>query len=353
MKKTLAVLLTAALLTLSASAVSAPPDTSAKAMIVLHAESGAVLAEKNAETSMLIASTTKLLTALTAVELAPPEREITVLPEWTAVEGSSMYLRAGERYTLHELLEGLLLASGNDAALAIAGSLGGSAFIDRMNRKAEELGLTASHFTNPHGLDDAEHYSSAHDLAVIMTAALQNDVLAGILSMHSAVIHGANYVNHNKLLWSCPGVTGGKTGYTKAAGRCLVTSCERDGLRLICVTLSDANDWKDHAALYDWAYASFAPFSLPAGAAAERVPAIGTASGECEAVTGESAVLCLPKDAAVTLHAVLPHFVFFPVNGAAAGQLEIMSDGELAGTVPLVWKNGDSKQQNCIGIYPT
>lgn len=353
MKKTIAVLLSAALLTLSASAASAAPDTSAKAMIVLHAESGAVLAEKSADTSMLIASTTKLMTALTAVELAAPEREITVLPEWTAVEGSSMYLRAGECYTLRELLEGLLLASGNDAALAIAGSLGGGAFIDRMNRKAEELGLTASHFANPHGLDDAEHYSSAHDLAVIMAAALKNDVLAEILSMRSAVIHGISYVNHNRLLWSCPGITGGKTGYTKAAGRCLVTSCERGGLRLICVTLSDADDWKDHASLYDWAYASFASFALPAGAVAEQVPAVGTAPGKCEAVLGESTALCLPKDAAVTLHAVLPHFVFSPVGGAAAGRLDILADGELAGTVPLVWKIGDAKQENCFGIYPT
>lgn len=352
MKKTLAVLLSAALLTLSASAVSAAPDTSAKAMIVVHAESGAVLAEKNADTPMLIASTTKLMTALTALELAVPEREITVLPEWTAVEGSSMYLRAGERYTLRELLEGLLLASGNDAALAIAGSLGGGAFIDRMNRKAEELGLTAAHFSNPHGLDDAEHYASAHDLAVIMTAALQNDVLAEILSMRSAVIHGISYVNHNKLLWGCPGVTGGKTGYTKAAGRCLVTSCERGGLRLICVTLSDANDWKDHASLYDWAYASFASFTLPAGTVAEQVPAVGTESGKCEAVLGESAALCLPKDAAVTLRAALPHFVFFPVNGAAAGRLDILSDGVLAGTVPLIWKISGSPRQDCIGIYP-
>lgn len=353
MKKTLAVLLSAALLTLSASAVSTLPDTSAKAMIVLHAESGAVLAEKNANTPMLIASTTKLMTALTAIDIAAPEREITVLPEWTAVEGSSMYLRAGGCYTLRELLEGLLLASGNDAALAIAGSLGGGAFIDRMNRKAEALGLTASHFANPHGLDDAEHYSSAHDLAVIMAAALQNDVLAGILSMRSTVIHGVSYVNHNKLLWSCPGVTGGKTGYTKAAGRCLVTSCERDGLRLICVTLSDANDWKDHTSLYDWAYVSFAPLTLPAGTVAEQVPAVGTVSGECEAVLGESAALCLPKDAAVTLHAVLPHFVFFPVGGAAAGRMDVLADGELVGTVPLVWKIDDSPRRNCIGIYPT
>ena len=145
MKKTVILALAAAILfSASAPAVFSPPGTSAEAMIVLHAGSGAVLAEKNADTPMLIASTTKLMTALTALDLASPERSVTVQSEWTTVEGSSMYLRAGESYTLRELLEGLLLASGNDAALAIAGSLGGDAFIEQMNRKAEELGLTGS-----------------------------------------------------------------------------------------------------------------------------------------------------------------------------------------------------------------
>ena len=183
MKKTVILVLAAAILfSASAPAAASPPGTSAEAMVVLHAGSGAVLAEKNADTPMLIASTTKLMTALTALDLATPERSVTVQSEWTTVEGSSMYLRAGESYTLRELLEGLLLASGNDAALAIAGSLGGDAFIEQMNRKAEELGLTVSHFANPHGLDADGHRASAHDLGLIMAAALQNDVLAEILS---------------------------------------------------------------------------------------------------------------------------------------------------------------------------
>ena len=191
MNKTVILALAAAILfSASAPAVFSPPGTSAEAMIVLHAESGAVLAEKNADTPMLIASTTKLMTALTALDLASPERSVTVQSKWTTVEGSSMYLRAGESYTLRELLEGLLLASGNDAALAIAGSLGGDAFIEQMNRKAEELGLTGSYFANPHGLDADGHRASAHDLGLIMAAALQNDVLAEILSMRTAARPG-------------------------------------------------------------------------------------------------------------------------------------------------------------------
>ena len=355
MKKTLALALAAMLLlSVPASAAPASPGISAEAMIVLHAESGAVLAEKNAEAPMLIASTTKLMTALTALDLASPEHIVTVQSEWTAVEGSSMYLRAGESYTLHELLEGLLLASGNDAALAIAGSLGGSEFIEHMNRKAEELGLTASHFENPHGLDADGHCASAHDLGLIMAAALQNGVLAEILSMRSACIHGVTYVNHNKLLWSCRGVNGGKTGYTKAAGRCLVTSCERDGLQLICVTLSDPNDWKDHAALYDWAFETYAKFSLSEGECVQEVPVIGGLEPESAAVLGGDVCLCLPKSAKVELGVRLPRFVFAPVPaGAAAGELVIWADGSPVYAAALRWGGDNLCAQRVLpDVYP-
>ena len=356
MKKTIILALAAAIL-LSGSAAAAPaaPGTSAEAMIVLHAESGAVLAEKNADAPMLIASTTKLMTALTALDLASPERSVTVQSEWTTVEGSSMYLRAGESYTLRELLEGLLLASGNDAALAIAGSLGGDAFIEQMNRKAEELGLTASHFANPHGLDAEGHRASAHDLGLIMAAALQNDVLAEILAMRSSCIHGVTYVNHNKLLWNCRGVNGGKTGYTKAAGRCLVSSCERDGMQLICVTLSDPNDWKDHAALYDWAFDSYAEFKLAEGEWAERVPVIGGMEAESPAVLDCSVCLCLPKSAEIELAVHLPHFVFAPVPvGAVAGELIISADGTVVCTAMLRWAGENHRVNRAFpGVYPT
>ena len=355
MKKTVILALAAAILfSASAPAVFSPPGTSAEAMIVLHAGSGAVLAEKNADTPMLIASTTKLMTALTALDLASPERSVTVQSEWTTVEGSSMYLRAGESYTLRELLEGLLLASGNDAALAIAGSLGGDAFIEQMNRKAEELGLTGSHFANPHGLDADGHRASAHDLGLIMAAALQNDVLAEILSMRSSCIHGVTYVNHNKLLWNCRGVNGGKTGYTKAAGRCLVTSCTRDGMQLICVTLSDPNDWKDHAALYDWAFDAYAEFRLPEGKPVEHVPVIGGPEAESAAVLDCSVCQCLPKSAELELTVRLPHFIFAPVPaGAAAGELVIWADGEAVCTAELRWAGEKSARESLFsGIYP-
>mgnify|MGYP004632964845 FL=1 len=187
-----------------------------------------------------------------------------------------------------------------------------------------------------------------------MAAALQNDVLAEILSMRSSCIHGVTYVNHNKLLWSCRGVNGGKTGYTKAAGRCLVTSCKRDGMQLICVTLSDPNDWKDHAALYDWAFDAYAEFKLPEGKAVEYVPVIGGPEAESAAVLDRSVCLCLPKSAEIELTVRLPHFIFAPVPaGAAAGELVIWADGEAVCTAALRWGGEKSARESFFfGIYP-
>ena len=276
MKKTVILALAAAILfSASAPAVFSPPGTSAEAMIVLHAGSGAVLAEKNADTPMLIASTTKLMTALTALDLASPERSVTVQSEWTTVEGSSMYLRAGESYTLRELLEGLLLASGNDAALAIAGSLGGDAFIEQMNRKAEELGLTGSHFANPHGLQDENHYTTAHDMALIAQAAYQNETFRIIIGTKMYTIpptnkHAEETVlrNHHDMLctyhnanrkYLYPYCVGGKTGYTATANSTLVTYAEKDGMTLICVVMNtqSPNQFIDTVNLFDYAFDNF------------------------------------------------------------------------------------------------
>ena len=161
-------------------------------------------------------------------------------------------------------------------------------------------------------------------------------------------------VNHNKLLWSCRGVNGGKTGYTKAAGRCLVTSCERDGMQLICVTLSDPNDWKDHAALYDWAFDAYAEFRLPEGKPVEHVPVIGGPEAESAAVLDRGVCLCLPKSAEIELTVRLPHFIFAPVPaGAAAGELVIWADEEAVCTAALRWAGEKSARESFFsGIYP-
>ncbi len=200
---------------------------------------------------MLIASTTKIMTALVVLENCSPDDQVKILPEYTSVEGSSMYLKAGESYTVRDLLYGMLLVSGNDAATALAYYCGGSiaGFAEMMNAKAREMGLTNSSCKNPHGLDADGHYSSAEDLAEITREAMKNELFAKIVGTKTYTIGEQTYMNHNKLLWNYDGMLGVKTGYTMAAGRSLVSCAERNGLRLICVTLSTRRLGRSQGAL--------------------------------------------------------------------------------------------------------
>ena len=232
--------------------------TSASAAILMDAESGRILYADNAQARMLIASTTKIMTAAVALEQGNLEDQYTVSAEDLA-EGSSMYLRAGETLSLEELLYGLMLASGNDAALAVARCVSGSvdAFVEEMNRKAADLGLENTSFANPSGLDAEEHYSSAEDLARLTAYALQNPDFVRIVSTRSITIGERTLTNHNKLLSGYDGCIGVKTGYTKAAGRTLVSAARRDGQTLIAVTLRDGSDWQDHKALLDYGFTQY------------------------------------------------------------------------------------------------
>lgn len=234
-------------------------EVSAAAAVLMDADSGRLLYEKNGEKRMLIASTTKLMTALVALEQGGLQQEITVTGSHMA-EGSSMYLRPGEKLTLETLLYGLLLSSGNDAALAVTECMGGAApFVARMNEKAAELGMENTHFANPNGLDDEEHYSTAEDMAKLAAAAMNDPVLRRVASTRTARIGGRTLTNHNKLLSRVEGCVGLKTGYTKAAGRTLVSCAERDGVRLVAVTLQDGDDWNDHASLYEQGFRVLRP----------------------------------------------------------------------------------------------
>ena len=166
-----------------------------------------------------------------------------------------MDLRAGEKLTLEELLYGLLLCSGNDAALAVTECAGGlEPFVALMNEKAAALGMADTHFANPNGLDDEEHYSTARDMAQLARAAVNEPTLLRMASTRQASIGGRTLTNHNKLLGRMEGCLGLKTGYTKAAGRTLVSCAEKNGRRLVAVTLRDGDDWNDHEALYRWGF---------------------------------------------------------------------------------------------------
>lgn len=234
-------------------------STSAASAILVDVDSGRVLYEQNADAKMLIASTTKILTALVAVREGDLNAVVTVKKEATLTEGSSMYLKEGEQLTLETLLYGLLLCSGNDAAVAIADAVGGSQaeFVKLMNETARELGMEHSSFANPNGLDDENHYSTARDMARLACAAVENETLVRLASTRSVTIGGRTMTNHNKLLAYMDGCIGLKTGYTRAAGRTLVSCAERNGQRLVAVTLQDGNDWADHQALYDYGFSAY------------------------------------------------------------------------------------------------
>lgn len=255
-------LCTALILLLMAGGVGAQeiPAVSASSAVLMDADSGRILFEQNADDRRPIASTTKLLTALTALGCGHDLNEsVTVRQEWTGIEGSSLYLKAGERLTLEELLYGLLLVSGNDAASAVAGFCAGSeeAFVARMNTLAASLGMDDSSFANPSGLDHPDHYSTARDMAVLARACLEQPTLCDMVSTRSVSLGGRVLVNHNKLLQRYEGCIGMKTGYTDGAGRTLVSAARREGMTLICVTLNAPDDWNDHAKLFDYGFARF------------------------------------------------------------------------------------------------
>ncbi len=251
-----AVLLAVSGLCLPAFAGSDPvPPVSAQCAVVADAETGEVLYAKNPDRRSLIASTTKIMTGWLVCRDLDLEQTYAVPPEAVGVEGSSLYLREGEQLTGESLLYGMMLHSGNDAAVALAVADCGSeaAFTARMNRAAKALGLENTAYANPHGLDSEGNYSTARDLAKLTAAALRDETFRRVVAAKTATVDGDRALtNHNKLLWRCPGCIGVKTGYTKAAGRILVSACERGGRTLICVTLDDPNDWQDHCALYDY-----------------------------------------------------------------------------------------------------
>ena len=223
-----------------------------------------LLADISADRRHPMASTTKIMTALVVIENCSPSETVTVTPEAVGIEGSSVYLRAGERLSVEDLLYALLLSSANDAAAALAIHTAGGipAFADMMNARAEALGLTDTHFTNPHGLADKEHYTTAAELARITAEAMKNPLFRRIVSTKSQKLTADGervrlLSNHNRLLRSYEDCIGVKTGFTRARGRCLVSAAERDGLLLIAVTLDAPNDWQDHATLLDYGFSRY------------------------------------------------------------------------------------------------
>lgn len=248
-------------------------EVSAKAAVVISADTGEILFEHNCNEKLPMASTTKIMTTLLCIESGNLDEPFIVDSDAIHVEGSSMGLQEGDTVTKYALCCGMLLPSGNDAANATAVKLAGSIenFAEMMNDRAKEMGLTKTYFVTPSGLEGEGHGSSAYDMAILASEALKNDIFREICSSETIKLEYGNppytrwLKNTNKLLSLYSGTYGVKTGFTDEAGRCLVSACERDGKNLICVTLNDRNDWNDHSALYDSCFktAKTVDFEIP------------------------------------------------------------------------------------------
>ncbi|MBD5134051.1 MAG: D-alanyl-D-alanine carboxypeptidase [Clostridiales bacterium] len=319
--------------------------TNASCAILMDAESGRVLYEHNVHQPRLIASTTKLMTALVAVERAGDlEETVNVKGEWLGSEGSSIYLTAGEQITLRGLLYGLLLQSGNDAAMVIACHTAGSveAFAALMNERAAELGMKNTSFANPSGLDDENHYSTAYDMALLARACLDNEAVAEICATRAITIGTRTFVNHNKLLHRYEGCVGMKTGFTEKAGRTLVSAAARDGQTLICVTLNDGDDWNDHTKLLDYGFQTFPRQVLcQAGEVLGSVPVEGSLIPTVAAVTAEEVGYPLKEGEKLTMDVELAGSVRAPFEkGESIGEAVWKKDGVVVARVPLAAQSG-------------
>ena len=308
---------------------------------VLDGVTGRVLFEKNAGERGLIASTTKIMTALVVCEQCNVLDRMRIPGEAVGIEGSSMYLKEGEVLTLQELLYGLMLSSGNDAAVALAIYCGGTVegFAELMNDKARNLGLADTHFENPNGLDSPGHYSTARDLAKLAAYAMENPIFRKTVSTRSVTVGQRHLTNHNKLLWRLEGADGVKTGFTKAAGRILVSSATRDGRRVIVVTIDDPGDWSDHAALMEEGFSRYAIQRIVNQG--DRVGAVEVVGGEkrrVEVLAAEDFDYSVAPEEHPCLALPGPGFVYAPaVEGADAGVVYVLIEGKAVGKVPTVY----------------
>ena len=296
----------------------AAPTVSSLSAVVYEPESGLILYEKDARTARPMASTTKLMTALLAVENLDPNRTVTVPAAALPVEGTQLGLRAGETITVRDLLAGLLLLSGNDTANVLALLMDDSLpdFAERMNRRALTLGMTDSCFVTPSGLDKDGHSASARDMALLGAAVLEKPLLAELCASKTAMITvdgvRVTLANHNKLLKLYDGTVGLKTGFTKKAGKCLVSAVERDGVTLIVATLNGGDYWNDHMALYDHALTLVRRETMP-DVSTDTCPVAGGTTNAVSIAPEEIPACVLRTGESVKARVELPNFVWAPI----------------------------------------
>ena len=321
-------------------------EVSAVSAVVIDADSGLVLWEKNCKRKMPMASTTKIMTAWLALQREDLDDRFTVNSRAIAVEGSSMGLCEGDEVSLRDLAVGMLTVSGNDAANAAAVRISGSvsAFVKQMNLTAASLGLNDTSFVTPSGLDAAGHYSTAYDMAVLASCALENEAFAQICSATSSFATYGNppylrsLMNGTRLLRSYEGAVGVKTGYTTKAGRCLVSAARRNGIGLICVTLNAPDDWNDHTKLLDYGFSVMQRVELTPERVSYELPVAGTSKTVTALAAGRAQVSCFyGQEDKIECVVNLPEFVFAPLRaGTEIGYIEYFYNGKSVARISLV-----------------
>lgn len=327
-------------------AAEPPRDLSAEAFVLMSADTHEVLCAKNAHEQRSMASTTKIMTALVALEHGIPEQQIKVTSEMVRVEGTSIGLLPDDLITVRTLVSGMLLESGNDAANVTAYAVAGSQekFLAMMNQKAAELGMHDTHFETVSGLDSENHYSTAYDMALLGAAAIENAEFRKICGQKSErVLYGnppyaRTLSNHNRLLSEYPGVFGIKTGFTKKSGRCLVTAAERDGVTLVAVTLRAPNDWADHRKLLDYGFSVMQKRDYSDFVKNLTVPVVGGTESTVPVCLYSAASLPIADvSAELQVEVFLRPFLYAPISAdKCVGTAVYKLDGKPVREIPLI-----------------
>jgi len=356
-KKTVAVLLVfcffAFIIPISAFGLSS------KASVVINGQTGEVIFSQNKDEKLAMASTTKIMTALLLCESGNLSREVTVTDEMVKVEGTSLGLKAGDKITLKDLLYGMMLSSGNDAANAIAVYLSGSNdnFSKCMNEKAKSLGLQNTSFETPSGLDGENHYTTALELALITKEAMKYEEFRNAVSSKSATLCFGNpksektITNHNKLLNCYSDVVGVKTGYTKKAGRCLVSAAKQGERYVIAVTLNDGDDWNDHRELLDLGFSCLKESVVSCDKGELCVPVVG-GNTESLDVNIKDKTFFVTEQETITTSVNLPNMIYAPIKkGDSVGTVSYYKDNELLCREELVANKNIEKNEQIKRTY--
>ena len=326
-------------------------SVSAECAVVLNLHTGETLFAKNADKRHSMASTTKIMTSLLAIESGKLQSEITVNAQMLKVEGTSMGLLDGDSVSLEELVYGMMLASGNDAANVTACFLGGNLenFAEIMNERAKEIGMNNTCFVTPSGLDDEDHYSTAYDMALLGCVAVQNPKFVSVCSARSATLTYGNppYIrsvyNHNKLLYKYDYALGIKTGFTKKSGRCLVSYAKKDSAELVAVTLNAPDDWNDHVKMLDESFKCLKSAEYVADVPSEVAVVGGTS--DYVSVSTESFLYSYLNEAQVFCKVFIDRFLYAPVEqGTVIGYCEYYINGSLRSVIPVVTQESISQR---------